>query len=103
MENIRKQEITICVSGNKVMWIKSGSEKHYEVYGDYVVKGKWYPADNNTVWTALDRNKEYCENCHYRKSYNGAVLVSKKAIIAAIIAWLVPIVGALINVAVKVL
>ena len=90
MENIRKQEITICVSGNKVMWIKSG-------------RGKWYPADNNTVWTALDRNKEYCENCHYRKSYNGAVLVSKKAIIAAIIAWLVPIVGALINVAVKVL
>lgn len=103
MEDVCKQEITICVRGNQVMWIQTESGKHYEAYGDYVVKGKWYPADNQTIWTPLECNKKYCDNCHYQKSYKDALLVNKRAFVAALAAWLVPIVGSMIYIAMKVL
>ncbi len=57
-DDICKQEITVCVRGDRVMWIQTESGKHYEAYGRYVVKGMWYPADDQTVWTPLEKEEK---------------------------------------------
>ena len=97
MEDVCKQEITICVRGDKVMWIQTESGKHYEAYGDYVVKGKWYPADNSTIWSPLERNKEYCDNCYLREENKRLERVCMRRSISLLIVAVLPLLGELIK------
>jgi hypothetical protein len=97
MEDVCKQEITICVRGDKVMWVQTESGKHYEAYGDYVVKGKWYPADNHTIWSPLERNKKYCDNCYLRQENKRLERVCMRRSISILIVAVLPLLGELIK------